>query len=273
MKKILSFNSREVIEGTDYRRDKGNNLWIDVIDPSLSELVSLQQEFCISIDKLKMTNPKSKGKCQQWIRWRRQQYSISQLPLIRILDNYSLTTLSDLQYRTNGLIAKEIYIFLGKYWILTIHPSKVELTIFIRTFIEQKILEYSHNKNKPMNVTVEDLYQHIHFEIIARYKRTLISLESEIQQSEKNYIQKGTSRDILEYFYHMINQTIFLRRYAWYTRNILNFLMHTKEDDEEKKVYAHIYRDMNELIKQIESLKNKIHRKSHFYGRVYRFKT
>ena len=99
MQRIISFNSEEVNEGLkDYSRNVRSYVWVDVIDPTESELFSLNQEFVIDFDNLKTILLKSK--------WRR--------PCINISDNYFFTTILNIRYNSNELITNDVHLFLGE---------------------------------------------------------------------------------------------------------------------------------------------------------------
>jgi magnesium transporter len=123
MQRIISFNSEEVNEGLkDYSRNVRSYVWVDVIDPTESELFSLNQEFVIDFDNLKTILLKSK--------WRR--------PCINISDNYFFTTILNIRYNSNELITNDVHLFLGENWLITLHSSQINLFDFILLVINDR---------------------------------------------------------------------------------------------------------------------------------------
>ena len=59
---------------------------------------------------------------------------------------------------------------------------------------------------------------------------------------------------MFSYLDTVAKQIIILRRHFWYTRDIINFLIHTQTDKEDEIKYLHMaYDDTNQLIELIES--------------------
>jgi magnesium transporter len=53
-------------------------------------------------------------------------------------------------------------------------------------------------------------------------------------------------------------QSIMIRRYFWYARNIINFLKNTEQDKEDIMYLNVVYDDINQLIEMVESYKDTI---------------
>ena len=52
----------------------------------------------------------------------------SKKPQIRLLDDHKFTILLDIKYKNSQtVITESVYLFCGKNWLVTIHPSSVEL--------------------------------------------------------------------------------------------------------------------------------------------------
>lgn len=95
MQRIIIFNSKEVIEGVkNYCIDEGQYLWIDIIDPMLSELDSIKKQFDVDPDILNAIYSASK----------------KHQPAISILNNCYFTIFLNINYNDrNELIARDLY--------------------------------------------------------------------------------------------------------------------------------------------------------------------
>ena len=63
MQNIVCYNEREVKEGQGSKEDlkKGYNLWIDVVDPTDSEIFNIEQSFNLDKKAVEMFQNKSKN--------------------------------------------------------------------------------------------------------------------------------------------------------------------------------------------------------------------
>lgn len=125
MQRVVLFNSKEVIEGVkNYYIDKDHYLWIDITDPMISEIDSIKQQFDVDPDILNAIYPISK----------------KHQPAISILNNCYFTIFLEIKPdKCNELMTKEIYIFLGQYWLITVHSSEINLTGFLLSVLKNKI--------------------------------------------------------------------------------------------------------------------------------------
>jgi magnesium transporter len=84
MQNIICYNEREVKEGQGSKEDikKGYNLWIDVVNPTESDLFNLQQSF--NLDNKALENYENKSK----------------KPQIRLLENHSFTIFLNVKYKS-----------------------------------------------------------------------------------------------------------------------------------------------------------------------------
>ena len=130
-KTVISYNEREIKEGTGSKNDikNGYNIWIDIIDPELIDLENIQKEF--NLDEQAVNKIKNKSK----------------KPQVRTMDNHQLTIFIDLQFQhISNLEIRPIYFFNGVGWLITIHSNEVNLLTKGRLIFAErnrKILESS----------------------------------------------------------------------------------------------------------------------------------
>ena len=167
---------------------------------------------------------------------------------MRILDNYIFTIILDIHYKTlKQLIVDGIYMFVGKDWLITIHSSNIDLVSLVKHIFEQQ-----NRKLKESNI--DALYYTIISEVIGKYEQLLTSIELTITDFEQRSLYKKPSKSMLYYLDTVAKQIIIIRRHFWYTRDIMNFLIHTQKENQEEIRYLQIaYDDINQLIELIES--------------------
>ncbi len=61
-------------------------------------------------------------------------------------------------------------------------------------------------------------------------------------------------------------QLIIIRRHLWYTRNVVNFLLHMEKDSDDIKYLQIAYDDINQLIELIESYRDTINSARDLYN-------
>ena len=220
----------------------GFRLWIDMVEPTPDELINLQKEFNLDNPVIDLIKQKAKR------------------PQTRILDNYLFTIILDMGYKTlKQLTIEGVYMFLGKDWLITIHSSNINLVSSIKHIFEQK-----NKKLKESNI--DALYYTIISEIIGKYEQLLTSIELTIADFEQKSLYKKTSKDMFSYLDTVAKQIIILRRHFWYTRDIMNFLIHTQTDKEDEIKYLRMaYDDINQLIELVESYGDTINSTRDFY--------
>ena len=185
---------------------KDNKLWIDITDPSPSEILAIQKNFDLDTITLETLIHKSKK------------------PQVRILDDYTFTLILDIKYKSFGtLLTEAVYLFCGRGWLITVHSSQVDLMINIHLLFEQK------NK-KILEATIDALYYNIITEIINRYELLLTSIELTIIDFEQKSLHKKASKKMHDSLDTLTRQIIILRRHFWHARDITNFLTHMEKD-------------------------------------------
>jgi magnesium transporter len=210
------------------------NLWLDIVDPSPSEIFDLQKEFGLDIETLKIVEREAKR------------------PQVRIHENYTFTILLDIKYSTlERLTVRGIYLFSGKDWLITIHSSDVDLLTPVRLLFSQK------NK-KIVESNIDALYYSMITEIINKYEQLLTSIELTITDFEQKALYTKASKKILHYLDLVTRQIIIIRRHFWYTRDVMNFLTHMEKDSDDIKYLQIAYDNINQLIELIESYRDTI---------------
>jgi magnesium transporter len=210
------------------------NLWLDIVDPSSTEILNLQKEFGLDIETLKIVEREAKR------------------PQVRIHENYTFTILLDIKYSTlERLTVRGIYLFSGKDWLITIHSSDVDLLTPVRLLFSQK------NK-KIVESNIDALYYSMITEIINKYEQLLTSIELTITDFEQKALYTKASKKILHYLDLVTRQIIIIRRHFWYTRDVMNFLTHMEKDSDDIKYLQIAYDNINQLIELIESYRDTI---------------
>jgi magnesium transporter len=235
-KSIIYYNDQEVKEDevniSHVTLNTGYKVWIDLINPTSSELTDLQQLFSIDKDALKKIESNSK----------KQQ--------ILILDDQKFTILLQLKYRNlKNLETHPIYFFVGKGWLITIHSENIDLLSQGRKMFlkNNKILEYS----------IDALYYSIITSIIDSYEILVTAIEIKLLDFEKDAQYKPSKRT-LTHLDLLSKQSIMIRRYFWHARNIINYLKNTEQDKEDIKYLNVVYDDINQLIDMVESYRDTI---------------
>ncbi|HZA63725.1 MAG TPA: magnesium transporter CorA family protein [Nitrososphaeraceae archaeon] len=243
MQNVICYNEREVKEGQGSKEDikKGYNLWIDVVNPTESDLFNLQQSF--NLDNKALENYENKSK----------------KPQIRLLENHSFTIFLNMKYKSiDNLDTEAVYFFLGRGWLITIHSSNVDLITRVRKMFAEK------NK-KILESPVDSLYYSILSSIVEKYEQLLTAVELKVMEFEKESLYRPTKRT-LENLDILSRQAIVLRRHFWQARHIMNFLTHTEEDKEDIKYLQIVYDDINQLIDLVESYRDTINSVREIYS-------
>ncbi|HEY6535336.1 MAG TPA: CorA family divalent cation transporter [Candidatus Nitrosocosmicus sp.] len=210
------------------------NLWLDIVDPTPKEISDIQKEFGLDGETLKVVERQTKR------------------PQIRIHENYNFTILLDIKYgKLDRLSVKAIYIFSENNWLITIHTSEVDLLTPIRHLIYQK------NK-KIIESNIDALYYSMITEIINKYEQLLTSIELTISGIEQKSIYSDSSKKILNYLDVVTREIIIIRRHLWYTRDVVNFLIHMEKGSDDIKYLKIAYDNINQLIELVKSYRDTI---------------
>ena len=232
MRTSIAYNDNEVKQsGTKEDINKGYKLWLDVVDPTSSEIQDIQQMYGLDKNALEIFMNKSKK------------------PQIRMSDAQIFTLILDIKYKDLRTLATEaLYIFKGKDWLITIHSSKVDLIPNVNALFEQKNVRI-------MEATIDALYYSIMTEVIGKYEQLLTSIEMTVTNFEQKSLYKP-SRKMLDYLDTLSRQRIILRRHFWHTRDIINYLKHMEKDTEEIMYIEIAYDNITQLIELVESYRD-----------------
>ena len=232
MQTSIAYNDNEVKQsGTKEDITKGYKLWLDVVDPTSSEIQDIQQMYGLDKNTLEIFINKSKK------------------PQIRMSNAQIFTLILDIKYKDLRTLATEaLYIFKGKDWLITIHSSKVDLIPNVNALFEQKNVRI-------MEATIDALYYSIMTEVIGKYEQLLTSIEMTVTNFEQKSLYKP-SRKMLDYLDTLSRQIIILRRHFWHTRDIINYLKHMEKDTEEIMYIEIAYDNITQLIELVESYRD-----------------
>ena len=226
---IISYNEREVRQnGSKDDIKEGYNVWVDLVNPTSIELLSVQQSF--HLDKAAVEEYLNKSK----------------KPQVRVLDNHKFVLALNMKFKdANTLVTEGVYLFVGRGWLVTIHADKVDLQTKILTLFEQKNRAVTES-------SIDALFYNILANLIDSYEQLLTATELSLSEVEQRSIYRP-SRRMLEYLDSLSRQMIILRRHFWHMRNVINFLTHIEEDKEDVKYIKVVYDDINQLIELVES--------------------
>jgi magnesium transporter len=230
MQNIICYNEREVKEGQSSKEDikQGYNLWIDIENPTPSEIFNIEQSFNLDNKAIEMLQNKSKK------------------PQIRVLENHTFTIFLQMRYKSiENLDTEAVYFFLGRGWLITIHSSEVNLIKTVRKMFAER------NK-RIIESPIDALYYYILSNIIEKYEQLLTAIELKVLEFEKESLYRPT-RKTLEKLDTLSKQAIILRRHFWQARHVMNFLIHMEEDKDDIKYLQIVYDDINQIIDLVES--------------------
>jgi magnesium transporter len=112
MRNVICYNDREVKEGQGSKDvKKGYNLWIDIVDPTASEIFNVELSFNLDNKAVETFLNKSKK------------------PQIRVLEDHTFTIFLHMRYKNiENLDTEAVYFFLGSGWLITIHSYEIDLS-------------------------------------------------------------------------------------------------------------------------------------------------
>jgi len=138
--------------------------------------------------------------------------------------------LLDIKFKDSQTVVTEgVYLFCGKNWLITIHPSEVDLAKSIRKLLEHK------NKKLVMD-SIEALFYSVFSELIDRYEQVLTAVELTITDQEEKALG-DPSRETIQYLSTLSRQLIVFRRHFWRVRDVVNFLSHMEKDQNEVNIF------------------------------------
>jgi magnesium transporter len=241
MQTIISYNEREVkYNGSKDDVKTGYNVWVDLVNPTASELSSIQQSF--HLDKVALEEYLNKSK----------------KPQVRVVDNHKFALALDMNFKdARTLVTEAVHLFVGSGWLVTIHSDKVDLQSRILTLFEQK-------NRTVIESSIDALFYNILASLIDSYEQLLTAIELSVTDFEQRTLYKP-SRSMLEYLDSLSRQVIILRRHFWHMRDIINFLTHTEEGKEDVKYLKIVYDNISQLIELVESYRDTINSTRELY--------
>ena len=230
----------------DLHEHDGQNIWIDLVDPTLGQIQALRKFFPINESAMQQYDNKSK-KVQ-----------------IRLFDDQKFTVLLAIGFENSRVLTAEpIYLFVGKGWLITIHSvAAIGAIEELRGLLEQK-------DKHLMASSIDGLYYPIIIGIVNSYEQMLTSMELTIASLGNNSLRKSSMK-MLESLDTLSKQIIILRRHFWHTRHVVNLLLNSGVEDDEDgnnsskgsgsdvKSLKVAYDEINQLIDLIESLRDSI---------------
>ncbi|MDQ3807463.1 MAG: magnesium transporter CorA family protein [Thermoproteota archaeon] len=241
MPTIISYNEREVkYNGSKDDINAGYNVWVDLVNPSIFELSSIQQSF--HLDNLALEEYLNKSK----------------KPQVRVVNSHKFALALDMKFKdARTLVTEGVHLFVGRGWLVTIHSDKVDLQSRILTLFKQK------NKTV-VEASIDALFYNILASLIDSYEQLLTAIELSVTDFEQRTLYKP-SKKMLEYLDSLSRQVIILRRHFWHMRDVINFLTHIEEDKEDVKYLKIVYDDINQLIELVESYRDTINSTRELY--------
>ena len=233
-KTVIYYNENEVIEGKGSKEDikNGYNLWIDLINPTPSELSTLEESFHIDHKAVEKIDKQKTKKAQ-----------------VMMFNNHKFTVFLSLRFNTiHHLETNAIYFLSGNGWLITIHPEEVDLLTKGRIMLEGKRI---------LGSSVDALYYSFLSSMVETYEQILTAIELEVIEVEKK-AQHNPSKNVLEYLDLLSRQIIILRRHFWHARHIINYHTHMEEDKDDIKYLKIVYDDINQLIELVQSYQDTI---------------
>jgi magnesium transporter len=231
---IITYNENEVKEQKEFQNIKlKDKAWIDLIDPTDDMIKSIASYFRLDESAVELLRSKSKK------------------PQIRLLDKHTFTILLDIKFKDSQTVVTEgVYLFCGKNWLITIHPSEVDLAKSIRKLLE-------HENKKLVMDSIEALFYSVLSELIDRYEQVLTAVELTITDQEEKALS-DPSRETIQYLSTLSRQLIVFRRHFWRVRDVVNFLSHMEKDQNEVKYIQMAYDNISHLVELVESYRDTI---------------
>jgi magnesium transporter len=138
----------------------------------------------------------------------------------------------------------------GKNWLITIHPSEVDLAKSIRKLLE-------HENKKLLMDSIEALFYSVLSELIDGYEQVLTAVELTITDLEEKALS-DPAKETIQYLATLSRQLIVFRRHFWRVRDMVNFLSHMEKDQNEVKYVQMAYDNISHLVELVESYRDTI---------------
>jgi len=118
----IAYNKTELkLAATKEDTKIGYNLWVDLVNPTQTELSRVRQDFQLDESALEEYQNKSKK------------------PQVRFLDKQKFAVALDIKFHDSStLVTESVYLFVGSGWLVTLHSDRVDLRTRILALIKQK---------------------------------------------------------------------------------------------------------------------------------------
>ncbi len=233
-KTIIYYNENEVIVGkgsTDGIKN-GYKIWIDIVNPTSSEILELKKTFSLenkAVEKIKQQTKK---------------------PQVISFNNQKFTVFLSLKFNTiTNLETYAIYFFVGKEWLITIHSEEVNL-------VTKGRIMFSEGK-EILGSSIDGLYYSFLSYMVETYEQILTAIELKVVEVGRK-AQHRPSKNVLKNLDLLSKQVIILRRHFWHVMHVINYHNHMEEDKEDLKYLRIVYDDINQLIDMIQSYQDTI---------------
>lgn len=222
-----------------YLRQKKTTVWIDLEKPADADYKFLSQTFKF--------HPLSIEDCRKF----------NDLPKLDVFDDHIFIVFhtSPTDFKKVHFTRKELEIFLGKNYLVTVHNQKAPSV----EYLFQKII-----KNKKVGAKAPDflMYQIIDH-VVDTYFPLLDHWEDYIEELEANIISHKASRNMLKEIMRIKGEVLHLRKSIGPQRDVVNRLarrdfpyIHATTSIYFRDVYDHVMRVYTELETQRDLINN-----------------
>ncbi|MEP6577066.1 MAG: CorA family divalent cation transporter [Nitrososphaerota archaeon] len=234
MQTIIVYNENQVEEQREFQNLKSDDkIWLDLVDPTDNDLESFVGYFHLDQSAVELVKNKSKK------------------PQIRLLDDHTFTILLDIKYKDSQTVVTEgLYLFCGKNWLITIHPTKMDLVKSTRKLLE-------HENKRLLKDSIDALFYSILSEVIDRYEQVLTAVELTMTDLEEKALS-DPKKETINHLDRLSRQLIVFRRHFWRVRDVVNFLKYIEKDTDEVKYIQMAYDNITQLLELVESYRDTI---------------
>lgn len=217
-------------------KKKDNVIWIDIKDPSIKDINFLKKKFNFHTLALE------------------DSINFNQRPkLDNYVDNYFLVMHSTL-FKGDEVHLNEIDMFLGKNFLITIHPNDAISIKNVKSKIEKRVMILEKGPDFLMYSLIDSIVDTF-FPVVNKIDDIVDELEDEIY--------KNPSPDIMNRLGHLKTNSMILKRSAGQQRDVVNMLIRDSTSAfikprtslYLKDVYDHLYR-ISETIDTVRDLIN-----------------
>ena len=146
---------------------------MDLENSNLEEISNIREIFAIDANILK-------------------QYSNGvKKPQIRVLESYIFTILLNTKFENLQTLETEaVYMFFGKNWLITIHPSRINL--------KEKTQQIFENDKMVLESSIDILYYNILTIIVEEYEQVLTTIEIAMTDLEEKSLYQSSKKILVK---------------------------------------------------------------------------